>query len=187
MVTWKDGQWSNAAEDPIEIADYDPSWPASFEAEAVAIRQALAGFGELSVEHIGSTAVPGLAAKPVVDVMVVIADESRWPAVVAPLEGLGYAYWLDDPRPKRMFFVKGMPPFGTRRTHHVHVMLPDEAVRRRLFRDHLAARPDEAACYVALKRDLAARFTHDREAYTDGKARFIADALVRAASASVGR
>jgi GrpB-like predicted nucleotidyltransferase (UPF0157 family) len=85
-----------------------------------------------------------------------------------------------------MFFVKGMPPYGTRRTHHVHITETSGAMwRRRIFRDYLISHPDEARRYEALKRDLMAKFPDDREAYTAAKTDFV-DAVMRLAKAAAG-
>jgi GrpB-like predicted nucleotidyltransferase (UPF0157 family) len=89
------------------------------------------------------------------------------------LESLGYAYWRDNPDPQRMFFVKGLPP-NSPRTHHLHMVEPDSILwQRLLFRDYLRQHPDEAKNYGQLKRQLANRFTSDREAYTQGKTEYI--------------
>jgi GrpB-like predicted nucleotidyltransferase (UPF0157 family) len=130
----------------------------------------------LGIEHFGSTAVPGLAAKPIIDILIAVVSLTRAKAtMVEPITGLGYVYWVENPKTDRMFFVKGMPPYGERRTHHVHITEPDgEMWRRRLaFRDYLRARPDEARRYEALKRDLAVRYPTDREGYTDAKTEFV--------------
>jgi GrpB-like predicted nucleotidyltransferase (UPF0157 family) len=78
-----------------------------------------------------------------------------------------------------MFFVKGMPPFGTRRTHHIHVHTPDAVAPVVRFRDHLIAHPQDATRYAALKRELAARHPADRDAYTKAKTEFVRDVLRR--------
>src|SRR5262249_26052246 len=95
--------------------------------------------------------------------------------MVEPVTALGYLYWAENPKRDRMFFVKGLPPHGPRRTHHVHITEPEgEMWMRRLgFRDYLRANPDEARRYEALKRDLAVRYASDRERYTDAKTRYI--------------
>ena len=178
-----DGQrWSNAEEDRVELVAYDPGWPARFEAEADRLRAALAGLdvGPLHLEHFGSTAVPGLAAKPIIDIMLVALDPSRWPGLIEPIRSLGYVYWADNPRRDQMFFVKGMPPFEPRRTHHVHVRTPDDARPALVFCEYLRRHPDAAARYARLKRELEARHPTDREAYTAGKAEFVAE-IVREA------
>lgn len=168
-----------AGPDRIEIVPADPHWPAAFALEAARIRAVLAHRGDLALEHIGSTAVPGLAAKPVIDLLLIEPETRRWPHLVEPLQGLGYVLWADNPRRDRLFFVKGMPPFGARRTHHLHVRTPADAQRELAFRDRLRARPDDAARYAALKRELAAAHAADREAYTDAKTAFIEEILGR--------
>jgi GrpB-like predicted nucleotidyltransferase (UPF0157 family) len=165
--------------DVVEIVDSDPSWPARFAEEVVAIRRALGPEGPaLQYEHIGSTAVPGLAAKPIIDVLLVPAD-GEWPGerIRAALTPLGYLYWDDNPNPRHLFFVKGMPPIGTRRTHHVHVRPRADAAPILTFRDRLRARPELARAYERLKRELAARHPTDREAYTRGKDAFVSAVL----------
>jgi GrpB-like predicted nucleotidyltransferase (UPF0157 family) len=183
-VTHDGARWSNAAEDRVELVDYDPRWPAMFDAEAARLRSALVGvdLGPFRLEHFGSTAIPGVAAKPIIDIMLVTADQTRWPGVIEPIRSLDYVYWADNPRRDRMFFVKGMPPFGTGRTHHVHVRTPEDAHAALVFRDHLRRHPDAVARYARLKHELQARHPTDREAYTAGKTEFVAE-IVRQADA----
>jgi GrpB-like predicted nucleotidyltransferase (UPF0157 family) len=166
---------------PIVIVDYDPAWPARFAEERAALERAL---GDLivAVEHIGSTAVPGLPAKPIIDLLVGVRSlsEARTRAV-APMQALGYAYvpeyesWL----PGEMFFRKGVPgPW----THHVHLM---EQSNPRwadflLFRDHLRAHPDDAVAYATEKRELAARAVDDIARYRHGKDAIVASTMARA-------
>src|ERR1700687_3050114 len=120
-------RYSNAAAARFELVDYNPGWPALFEAEAGRLRAILAGLdlGPFRLEHFGSTAIPGITAKPIIDIMLVAAGQPRGPGLVDPIKSLDYVYWAENPRSDRMFFVKGMPPFGTRRTHHVHVRTPE--------------------------------------------------------------
>jgi GrpB-like predicted nucleotidyltransferase (UPF0157 family) len=169
--------------DDIIIVDYNPHWPHLFQQEAARIRQALGEDLILRLEHIGSTAVPGLPAKPIIDLLIGVNSipEARQIAVPA-LEALGYAFWYDDPDPNHLFFVKGLPPNGPR-SHHIHIV-PAEGSEwdRVLFRDYLRAHPDEAARYAALKRDLATRFQNDREAYTDAKGEYIKSITEKAKS-----
>lgn len=176
-----DGQrWSNADADRVEIVPYDDRWPSLFDEEARRLRSQLGDAFGYAIEHVGSTAVAGLASKPIIDIILIVSDVSRWPSIVHPLEVIGYVYWAENPDASRMFFVKGMPPFGTGRTHHVHVRTPDDARAAIRFRDFLIAHPDTARRYETLKRELAARFPTDRDAYTNAKAAFVADVLARA-------
>lgn len=178
-VTHDGKRWSNADQDRVELVAYDPSWSSRYETEARAIRAALAGLTPFELVHFGSTAIPGLAAKPIIDIMLVSADPARWPELVSPLERLEYVFWADNPRGDRMFFVKGMPPFGPRRTHHVHVRTPDDANPALSFCEYLRRHPEEMARYTRLKRDLAGRHPTDRDAYTAGKDEFVAEIVRR--------
>jgi GrpB-like predicted nucleotidyltransferase (UPF0157 family) len=169
--------WNNADEDFVEIEPYNPNWPDEFQREANRLRAALPRNLACSIEHIGSTAVSGLAAKPILDIVIACGERSRWDEFREPIESLEYVFWAENPHPNRMFFVKGMPPFGQRRTHHVHVRLPEDAVLEVVFRDALRAHPALARDYEALKRDLALRFRYDRDGYTEQKTQFIQEAL----------
>jgi len=162
--------------DIIELASHDNTWPEQFARESAAIRAALGPASEgIAIEHVGSTAVPGLASKPVIDILI-IPPNGSWPlaALVSAMPGLGYLYWAEDPDPQHMFFVKGMPPYGTGRTHHVHVYPAERAMPVIVFRDYLRSHPDTASEYEALKKELAAQYPTDREAYTRGKDAFVA-------------
>lgn len=163
--------------DEISLVPYDAAWTARFEAECAALARALPQDHVVAIEHAGSTAIPGLEAKPIIDIFIAVRDVAAARAsFVAPVTSLGYVYWAENPDPETMFFVKGMPPFGEGRTHHVHVLQPDTARWERvmLFRDHLRTDPAEAHRYVALKRELAARHRADREAYTRAKDGYVA-------------
>lgn len=168
--------------DEIEITDYDPRWPLLFDTEAALLHAALDGDLVVGLEHFGSTAIPGLAAKPIIDILIAVRSLAEARAgFVAPLRRLGYVFWAENPKTDRLFFVKGMPPYGERRTHHVHVTEPDGELWLRLaFRDYLRAHADEAARYERLKRDLAVRFRADREAYTEAKAAYVAEVMAKA-------
>ncbi len=110
--------------DEIVLADADPRWPARFDEEAGRLRAALGAVQVLAVEHFGSTAVPGLSAKPIIDIVVAVADlEAARMHAVPALETVGYAFWADNPSLHHLFFVKGLPPHGPR-THHVHIVAP---------------------------------------------------------------
>jgi GrpB-like predicted nucleotidyltransferase (UPF0157 family) len=181
QITHDGRLWSNAAEDIIEIVEPDPTWPDQFTVEAHAIEKILRPL-EPGIEHFGSTAIPNLPAKPIIDIFLILDDTSVWPRLLAPLSSLGYIYWAENPRTDRMFFVKGMPPFGRRRSHHVHVRTPADASEELLFRDWLREHPEDAGRYAKLKRELVERFKSNREAYTNAKGEFIRQILTQAKS-----
>ncbi|MBL8145130.1 MAG: GrpB family protein [Anaerolineae bacterium] len=155
----------------IVIADYDPAWPVLAAEEIARIRASL-GDRLLAIEHVGSTSVPGLAAKPLLDLMggLQTLDEAR--VCVPHTEALGYHYEPGDSIPDRVYFNKG--PEGAR-THHLYLVeLGGEYwVRHIAFRDALRADPALAADYAALKRLLAAKYGTDRLGYTEAKSDFI--------------
>ena len=164
-------------EDLVDLVPYDPRWSAAFQAEADLLITALRD-PSFTIEHVGSTAVPGLGGKPVVDLMLgapsLSAIDARRPAI----EGLGYEYrpHLTAVIPDRRFFVKCE---GDRRAFHLHAVQTGSAfwVEHLAFRDRLRSDPGVAAAYHVVKTDLAQRFRHDREAYTAGKAAFISNVL----------
>ena len=168
--------------DEVEIVNYDPRWPILFDEEAERLRATLDPSLITGLEHFGSTAVPGLSAKPIIDILIAVRSLADAQAsFVEALQNLDYVYWADNPNKDRMFFVKGMPPFGSRRSHHVHVTEPDGEMWRRLaFRDYLRVHPEEAGIYEQLKRRLATEHQRDREAYTDAKSAYI-DSVMRKA------
>ena len=164
--------------DEIVIVESNPNWTLLFEQEAACLRKLDQNL-ITRIEHFGSTAVPGLAAKPIIDILVGVRSLVEARVMISGLETLGYAYWSNNPDPQRMFFVKGFPPKGPR-THHIHMVEPDSALwERLLFRDYLCQHPDEAARYAQLKRQLAQRST-DREAYTSGKTEYIQSVMQKA-------
>jgi GrpB-like predicted nucleotidyltransferase (UPF0157 family) len=178
-VTKTDDGWSNAQEDRIDLVSPDSSWPEEYEKEAAILAAALSHFDGLRLEHFGSTAIPHLRAKPIIDILLLHPTPARWAELIEPITALGYVYWAENPRKDRMFFVKGMPPYGSRRTHHVHVRLPQDAEAELAFRDLLRGDAALAREYEQLKESLARRYPTDRDAYTDGKSVFIAHALAR--------
>jgi GrpB-like predicted nucleotidyltransferase (UPF0157 family) len=158
--------------DPIVIVAYDPTWPREFQR----LRdRASAAVGEIAVaiEHIGSTAVPGLAAKPVIDLVVVVAPGNVRKATER-LSAIGYGHQGNLGVEGREAFAV---PAGERR-HHLYVSATDsEELRAQLvFRDRLRADAALAGRYEMLKRELAERYRDNREAYTEGKTGFITDA-----------
>src|SRR6266550_6564013 len=121
MITQDEaGRWSNRAQDAIMLEPYDPRWADQFSNERRAIRECVDPSIPLVIEHVGSTAVPDLPSKPIIDILIG-ASLQDWPAIVEALKRMAYVHWEDNPEPDREFLVKGMPPFGIRRTHHVHI------------------------------------------------------------------
>jgi GrpB-like predicted nucleotidyltransferase (UPF0157 family) len=156
----------------IVIADYDPGWPRRFELERERIQTAL-GAKALLIEHVGSTAVPGLAAKPIVDIVVAVADVED-ESVKQALESAGYELRVREPD-HRMFRTP-------ERDVHVHVWLAsDPEVERHLrFRERLRAHAPDRAAYEALKRELAGRDWEDMNEYAQAKSALI-DAIIEKA------
>ena len=160
----------------VRVVAYDDRWPVLFEDEAKRIAYAVArtGLPDLALEHIGSTAVPGLAAKPVLDIAAGYSSRAGPLANVVVLESLGYAYRGNAGLPGREFFRRGEP-----RSHHLHLVEQHGThwVRYLRFRDTLRADPAVGDAYAALKRALAIRHPRDREAYILGKAEFVEGVL----------
>lgn len=169
--------------DEIIIVDYDPRWPVLFAEEANRVKAALGGLIQ-RIEHIGSTAVPKLDAKPIIDILIGVEsiDHAREQAVPI-LEQMGYSYWADNPKKDVLFLVKGLPPNGPR-SHHIHIETMDDDWEDRLaFRDYLRKHPDEVQRYAALKRRLASEFETDREGYTQAKTDYIREITAQAKAA----
>ena len=162
----------------VEIAEYDPAWPAAYERERALIADALADL-VLAIEHVGSTAVPGLGAKPVIDITVGVRTLVDGEKCIGPVEELGYEYRGDGEIPGRHYFRK-----FTRgeRTHHLNIVehKGDFWERHILFRDYLREHPQEAQDYYELKVRLAERFGTDRLGYNEAKTAFIELALAKA-------
>jgi GrpB-like predicted nucleotidyltransferase (UPF0157 family) len=170
------------ASEDIAIVPYDPGWPRAFAEERERLR-ALFGPDLIGrIEHFGSTAVPGLAAKPIVDLLVEVYSLERAREAIAPvLEARGYDYFWrptfgDDGGPWYCWFIRRE---NGRRTHHLHMVEPSfkEHWDRLKFRDALRADPARARAYEALKRRLAAAHPNDRAAYTQAKSEFIRTAI----------
>ncbi|MEO8143786.1 MAG: GNAT family N-acetyltransferase [Betaproteobacteria bacterium] len=160
---------------PIELAAYDPSWPLKFESERTLLAPLLAPWLAGRIEHIGSTAVPLLAAKPIIDIAAPVQSLEASRAAIEALTGAGYAYWPYKAEVMH-WFCKPSPEL---RTHHLHLVPIDSPLwRERLaFRDALRASPALAAEYADLKRRLAEQYRDNREAYTEAKAPFVRQVL----------
>lgn len=155
----------------VTVVAYDASWPELYQAEAEKIRAVL-GDNLLAIHHIGSTAVPGLQAKPIIDILPVVRDLARVDACNPAFEQLGYECMGEFGIPGRRYFRKG----GDNRTHQIHIFQECSTadIQRHLaVRDYLRAHPAEVEAYGALKSRLALAFPMDIEGYCDGKDEFV--------------
>ena len=162
----------------VQVVPYDPSWPSRYRREAALLREAL-GDCLVEIHHIGSTSVPGLWAKPIIDILPVVTAVEEADRRRAALEALGYEYLGEFGIPGRRYLRKG----GERRTHQVHLFgreSRDEIRRHLAVPAYLRCHPDAARDYAQLKRRLARRFPRDIDGYCDGKDAFV-KALERAA------
>jgi GrpB-like predicted nucleotidyltransferase (UPF0157 family) len=171
----KDGSVLGLERTRVAVAPYDPAWPALFADEAARLRTAL-GDRILSVEHVGSTSVPGLDAKPILDLMAGVESLAGAEGLLPALRDAGYEHRLDPDNPDRLYFVRGPAEL---RTHHLSLAEPGARFWRQQirFRDLLRGDPGLAAEYARLKHELAAAHPADRLAYAAGKQPFIEAAL----------
>ncbi len=162
----------------IEIVAYNSEWPGLFERETSRIMQACAGVVRL-VEHIGSTAIPGMPAKPILDLMPGLAAYADGLKTIEPMQRLGYEYFGEDGIPGRYYFNL---KFEGRSVAHVHIFETgcEPWQRHLIFRDQLRLDPAAAAQYAELKKEMAVRFRNDREAYTNAKSEFINSVVQKA-------
>ena len=170
------------SDDPVQLVDYDPTWPEEFGALAGWLRGLLGSDVALDIEHIGSTAIPGMIAKPILDILVEVPSFREAKQRVLPsLNGETWEYWWHR---GHMTFVK-RDGFMGQRTHHVHMMPKGDELQNRLaFRDYLRSHPEAAAHYAALKRRLAENHPTSRERYTDAKASFVNEVVTEAVKRS---
>jgi len=172
---------AEAVRERISIVPYNPEWPGLFENEAEFLWRKLPRSLVVKIEHFGSTAIPELAAKPVIDILVEVSSLEETKKQIAPvLESEGYDYfWRTDDLPAYAWFIKRNPE--GERTHHIHMVEADSKLWDRLFfRDYLREFPDEAKRYEELKRFLSEQYPNDRAAYTAGKAEFVVPLTERA-------
>ncbi len=168
----------------IAIAPYDPVWPLRYAEEEERLVRSLPPDLVIRIAHIGSTAVPGLSAKPIIDVQVEVFSLERVRREVVPImKDLGYEFiWrpsIGEQGPFYAWFIKRNTK--GERMYHVHMVEPDTASEDRLlFRDHLRANGQDAAHYERIKRELAGRHGNDRVAYTKGKTEFVAAIVAKA-------
>lgn len=162
----------------ITVLNYDPEWPLKYERERKAIAEILDGNG-ISIYHIGSTSVPGLAAKPIIDMMAVVRSLEKVDDARGKFSELGYEYLGEFGIAGRRYFRKG----GDERTHQIHIFQADDwnNIERRLaFRDYMRTHEKERAEYAEIKTALAQRFPYDIDGYCDGKDAFVREMEKRA-------
>jgi len=157
----------------IEVVPHNPDWLHQFKAEADRLG-AILGQEVVAIHHIGSTAIPDIQAKPIIDVLVEVRDIEKVDGFNAEMTRRGYRPHGEFGIPGRRFFIRGA---DEARTHHIHVFQTghSEVARHLDFRDYMVAHPEEALAYSRLKETLAQRFPHDVEAYMAGKDGFIKD------------
>jgi GrpB-like predicted nucleotidyltransferase (UPF0157 family) len=159
----------------LSLVSYDDEWPAQFKIEAQYLMELLPEESLLEFHHIGSTAIPDMPAKPIIDLgIMIVSFEDAKEKILPVLEKNGYEYlWREDRTPPFMTFIKKNEE-GIR-THHVHLAEEEHNFWDRLyFREYLKQNRDEARNYFELKDQLCKKFTDDREAYTDGKSDYVA-------------
>jgi len=166
---------------PVRIVDYNPQWPKLYEEEKHHIIEVL-GDTAVAIKHVGSTAVPNIGAKPIIDILVAVNDLRAAENCIEPLQRIGYEYQpeLEVETPERRFFRKGDPP--KEQHYHLHMveLTSDFWKRDLLFRDYLRTHPKVAQDYYELKKRLASRFGSNREGYTHAKTPFIESTVAKA-------
>jgi len=169
--------------DQIALVPYNPQWPDMAKIEIKRLYEILPIKHILDIQHVGSTAIPGILSKPIIDIQIAVDSLSAIEQIaIDKLKTLDYVDWEDNPDKERMFFVKGMPPYGEKRTHHLHIVEPASKhwQDKINFRDYLRIHPETASEYEKLKIKLAKQYTYDRELYTEAKTKFINDVLNKA-------
>lgn len=182
MIDYKTGTAKESqltAKDNIVIEPYNPAWPKFAEAEINTIKIVTKQLPHVAIEHLGSTAVPELSSKPIIDIFITLRSIKEADQWIKSLENLGYVFWDENPDKAHLRFFKGMPPFGMKRTHHVHIVeaTNDTIEHRILFRDILRRDQKIRLEYELLKLQLSKSHQMDREAYTDMKGDFIEKVL----------
>ncbi len=162
----------------VKLSKYNPKWKTLFEEESALIFSVAEDF-IVDVEHIGSTAIPGIVSKPIIDILAAINSLSNIVKIIVPLKTLGYIYRGEQGIPDRHLFVKVGEDY---RTHHLHVVEKEhsEWPKHILFRDYLRKHPQDAQEYSKLKQTLLKKYELDREKYTESKSDFIRRILEKA-------
>jgi GrpB-like predicted nucleotidyltransferase (UPF0157 family) len=161
------------------LVPYTPAWKGYFEREKATL-QVVLGTKILDIQHIGSTSIPGMIAKPIIDIAIAVVDFDEAKVCIPLVESLGYEYKGEFGIPRRHYFVKGDP-----RLFHIHMSEASGAEWENtlLFRDYLCNHPDMAEEYAQLKQQLAKKHPQDRQAYLDGKTAFVEKVLCLARAA----
>lgn len=165
----------------LKLTPYAVEWKRLFDEERLLL-QAAVGRYVLDIQHIGSTSIPGMMAKPVLDIGIAVLQYEEAQVCLEPIKRLGYEYRGEHGMPRRHYFVKGDP-----RTHHLHMVERGSRDWENmiLFRDYLIQHPEVARDYMGLKMALVRRFMGDRKAYQDGKRPFIERVLRLARSGAL--
>lgn len=164
----------------IHLEPHNPDWSKMFAMEAERLYRVLDPDIVVDIQHFGSTSIPGLSAKPIIDILIGVTSLSDAKKFIPILEKMGYAYWSEDPRPDGYFLVKGLPPNGPR-THHVHITeIGSDRWQRLLFRDYLRTHPKEMKRYEKLKIELSKKYKIDREVYTAAKTEYVQSVMEKA-------
>jgi GrpB-like predicted nucleotidyltransferase (UPF0157 family) len=170
----------SVADEPIHITDYDPAWPARFREQESTLNELLGPWLARGVEHIGSTSVPGLPAKPLIDILAPVTSLTEAQNAIPALEQAGWLGWPGDPAGYyRIWFLRPRPEA---RTHHLHVIEADDIHAQALlaFRDTLRKDAALRTEYAGVKAELARKYTANRNAYLNAKSDFVEKVLARA-------
>ena len=164
------GRVSKTDKRRVEVVSYSPNWKDMYKEESEKIKNVLSDI-IIDIHHIGSTAIPGIKAKPVIDILVEVKDIERVDQYNHKMKELGYEAMGEYGIPKRRFFRKG----GNNRTHHIHIFqVGNEEIERHInFKEYLIAHPDKAREYSKLKEELVNKYTYDVENYSNSKSDFI--------------
>ena len=162
----------------VQLKQYNPKWEELFKYESRLISSAISNL-LVDIQHIGSTAIPNIVAKPIIDIAGAIDSLENIDKIIVPLYGIGYTYRGEQGIPGRHLFVKGGEGY---RTHHFHIMQKDhyEWKKHILFREYMREHPQEAKQYSELKQKLFIKYGNDREKYTDSKSDFIENIIEKA-------
>jgi GrpB-like predicted nucleotidyltransferase (UPF0157 family) len=169
----------------LAVVPHQPGWIDLYQQEARLLRNTL-GERAIQIKHIGSTAIPGMAAKPIIDMMVAIASLTQAQELIPVLETIGYIYRVSDPVPERMFFAKESKP--EYRTHHLNLTEFRSVFWRNqiLFRDYLRKHQEMANTYVVLKQALAKESAQTNQIDREGKTAFVTQVLAMAEKEKTG-